>query len=386
MDMPPASTSAAEEAKRVKEIHEVTVALQMAEERLASLAEVLAVAQKEDRLRQLEARMGEANFWANPQEARQTVAEVKALKSVLEPLAKARKDAEDNRVLFDLAVAESDAAAIAEVAAAVEMLRRETDRVEMLSLLSGPHDREGCFFSLQVGAGGNDACEWCAMLLRMYRRYFEKSGWRVEEINIQPGEEAGLKSADLRVSGAYAYGYLRGEMGVHRLVRISPFSGKRETSFAAVDVTPDFEEEVEIEIQEKDLKIDTFRASGKGGQHVNKTDSAVRITHLPTGIVVSVQNERSQHRNRDLAMKILKAKLQARAEAERLAASERHNMQKMENAFGSQIRSYVLHPYQLVKDVRTEHEVGNAQAVLDGELESFIIAYLRWAAKNACQA
>ena len=366
----------------MNEMREVTAALQAAEERLAALNEVLNTAQKADRLRQLEMRMAQPDFWSNVEQAKQTVSEIKALKSILEPLTKVQKETEDNRVLLELAAAEGDAAAVAEVAAAAKMLRAEIDRLEMLSLLSGPHDREGCFFSLQVGAGGNDACEWCAMLLRMYRRYFERCGWRVEEINIQPGEEAGLKSADLRVSGAYAYGYLRGEMGVHRLVRISPFSGKRETSFAAVDVTPDFEEEVEIEIQEKDLKIDTFRSSGKGGQHVNKTDSAVRITHLPTGIVVSVQNERSQHRNRELAMKILKSKLRARIEAERLAASERHNAQKMENAFGSQIRSYVLHPYQLVKDVRTGCENGNTQSVLDGELEPFILAYLRWAAKN----
>jgi peptide chain release factor 2 len=248
-----------------------------------------------------------------------------------------------------------------------------------MALLSRPHDREPCFFSIHTGAGGADACEWAEMLLRMYMRFFERRGWKVQELDFQPGDEAGIKGVELRVTGAFANGYLRGEIGVHRLVRISPFSGKRETSFAAIDVVPDYQEEINIVIDDKDLKIDTYRAGGKGGQHVNKTDSAVRITHLPSGIVVAVQNERSQHSNKDMALKILKSRLKQREEAARAAQVSAHNAGKSENAWGSQIRNYVMNPYQLVKDVRTGTETGDITKVLDGDLDNFIDAYLRWA-------
>lgn len=215
--------------------------------------------------------------------------------------------------------------------------------------------------------------------MRMYLRFFERRGWKAQELDFLPGDEAGIKSVEFRVTGNFANGYLRGEMGVHRLVRISPFSGKRETSFAAVDVVPDYQEDINIEIDDKDLKIDTYRAGGKGGQHVNKTDSAVRITHLPSGIVVAVQNERSQHSNKDVALKILKSRLKQREEAARAAQASAHNAGKSENAWGSQIRNYVMNPYQLVKDVRTGVETGDIGKVLDGDLDGFIDAYLRWA-------
>jgi peptide chain release factor 2 len=351
--------------------------------RLQELRDSLESEKKKARLTEIEARMAAPDFWSNQEKAQAAVGEMKALKAVLDPLEEIQRTIQDGKELLDLAQAENDQATLDEVAAQGPALRAQIAALDLMALLSGPHDRENCYFSLQVGAGGNDACEWTETMLRMYAKYFERKGWKFEELDLQAGEEAGLKSVSLRVSGAYAYGYLRGEMGVHRLVRISPFSGKRETSFAAVDVTPDFEDDSAVEILEKDLKVDTFRSSGKGGQHVNKTDSAVRLTHLPTGIVVSVQNERSQHRNRDMAMKILKAKLIARQESERAAAASKHNAQKMDNAFGSQIRNYVLHPYQLVKDVRTETEVGNAQKVLDGDLDLFIDAYLRRSAKGS---
>jgi peptide chain release factor 2 len=323
--------------------------------------------------------MAAPDFWGNQETALRDVEELKALKAVVEPLSAMQRAAADCGELFEMVAAEGDAAGLEEVAADAQRLQGELRSLELMALLSRPHDREPCFFSIHTGAGGADACEWAEMLVRMYLRFFERRGWKVQELDFQPGEEAGIKGVEFRVSGSFAFGYLRGEMGVHRLVRISPFSGKRETSFAAIDVVPDYQEEINIVIEDKDLKIDTYRAGGKGGQHVNKTDSAVRITHLPSGIVVAVQNERSQHSNKDMAMKILKSRLKQREEASRAAQVSAHNAGKSDNAWGSQIRNYVMNPYQLVKDVRTGVETGDIGKVLDGDLDNFVDAHLRWA-------
>ncbi len=347
--------------------------------RVGALLTSLDAEGKSARLAEVEQRMAAADFWNNQEAALKDVEELKSLKAILEPLRELERKSADCAELFEMVEAENDAAGLDEVAADAAKIVESLQALELMALLSRPHDREPCFFSIHTGAGGADACEWAEMLMRMYLRFFERRGWKVQELDFQPGEEAGIKGVELRVSGAFANGYLRGEMGVHRLVRISPFSGKRETSFAAVDVVPDYQEEINIVIDDKDLKIDTYRAGGKGGQHVNKTDSAVRITHLPSGIVVAVQNERSQHANKDTALKILKSRLKQREEAARAAQASAHNAGKSENAWGSQIRNYVMNPYQLVKDVRTGVETGDINKVLDGDLDPFIDAYLRWA-------
>ncbi len=363
------------------EISEVRAILENSAERVRNLAASLSLDDKTKRMAAIEERMSLPDFWSNQETALVDVEELKALKTVVEPLRDVTNKVADNQELFELLEAEGDQSGLDEVAADVATLSADLEKLELMALLSQPHDREPCFFSIHTGAGGADACEWAEMLMRMYLRFFERRGWKVEELDFQPGDEAGIKGVELRVSGSFAFGYLRGEMGVHRLVRISPFSGKRETSFAAIDVVPDYQEDINITIDEKDLKIDTYRSGGKGGQHVNKTDSAVRITHLPTGIVVAVQNERSQHKNKDMAMKILKSRLKQREEASRAAQASAHNAGKMENAWGSQIRNYVMNPYQLVKDVRTGVETGDINKVLDGDLDSYIDAYLRWAVK-----
>lgn len=265
---------------------------------------------------------------------------------------------------------------LANTAANLESLTRE---MELRVYLSGKYDASDAILSLHSGAGGTDAMDWVEMLYRMYTRWADQRGYSVETLDMLPGEEAGLKSVSFLVKGDYAYGYLRGEKGVHRLVRISPFdaSGRRHTSFASVDVLPDLEEDLEVEINPDDLRIDTFRSSGAGGQHVNKTDSAVRITHLPTGIVVTCQNERSQHANRLVAMRILKAKLRALKEEERRKEIESLRGPHKEIAWGNQIRSYVLQPFTLVKDHRTDYETSNVQKVLDGDIDDFIYAFLK---------
>jgi peptide chain release factor 2 len=255
---------------------------------------------------------------------------------------------------------------------------------ELQSTLSGEFDAGNCYITIHPGAGGTESCDWAEMLLRMYTRHFELKGYAVETIDYQPGDEAGIKNATLWVKGDYAYGRLRAEHGVHRLVRISPFDsqGRRHTSFTSVSVDPEIDEEIEVEIEDKDLRVDTYRASGAGGQHVNKTDSAIRITHLPTGIVVSCQNERSQHKNRATAMKVLRARLyelQVKEQEEKMAAA---SDAKKDIAWGNQIRSYVFHPYNMVKDHRTGEETGNLQATMDGYIDRFIDAYLRWAIEH----
>ena len=285
---------------------------------------------------------------------------------------------EEQAGLYELARAEGEESLLAEIGAAVEALEVEVGRLELTTVLSGKHDRGNAILSINPGAGGTESQDWAQMLLRMYLRWAEGRGLRSEVLDLQPGEEAGIKGATVTVSGPNAYGYLKAETGVHRLVRISPFdaSRRRHTSFASVYVYPELEEDIQVVIDERELRIDTFRSSGAGGQHVNVTDSAVRIIHLPTGIVVSCQNERSQHKNKAMAMKVLRARLYERARQEQEQELERLGGEKKEIAWGSQIRSYVLAPYQLVKDHRTGVETGNVEAVLDGRIDAFIEAYL----------
>ncbi len=266
----------------------------------------------------------------------------------------------------------------AELTDSLQAFEREVEAAEIKKMLGGEHDRKNAIVTIHPGAGGTESQDWAEMLLRMYLRWTERRGFKRDVIDLQPGDEAGIKSATFTVSGEYAYGLLAAEAGIHRLVRISPFdqASRRHTSFASVFVWPELPENVDVEVDEEDLRIDTFRSSGRGGQHVNVTDSAVRITHLPTGIVVSCQNERSQHRNRDSAMKVLKARLYDLRLKEQQARLEQISGEKKDIAFGSQIRSYVLHPYQLIKDHRTKEEVGDVTRVLDGDLDDFIKAYL----------
>ncbi len=359
------------------DLFEINNILENANSRLKELEHSLKITDKTAKLAQIDEQMAASNFWDDTTAAQSTVMERKALAMITEPYRKFVTDLKDAEELLELGKEEADTETIEEASELIRELQQDLIRLETMALLSEPHDEENAFFSINTGAGGSDACECAQMLLRMYTRYFDSKGWNVETLSFIEGEEAGIKSVDLRVSGEYVYGMLKGEMGVHRLVRISPFSGKRETSFAAVDVIPDFRNEINIEIDENELRIDTYRAGGKGGQHVNTTDSAVRITHLPTNIVVAVQNERSQHSNKAKAMDILKSRLYAFEENKRLMEANEHNSAKMINAWGSQIRNYVMHPYTMVKDVRTEYQTGNIQGVLDGDIEPFIDAYLR---------
>ncbi len=292
------------------------------------------------------------------------------------------------KILFELALEEDDEETLKEVRKKLKKLSAAIEDQEVKLFLSGPHDTSNAIVTIHAGAGGTEAQDWVEMLLRMYLRWAEKKGFKTKIIDILPGEEAGIKSVTFIVEGPYAYGHLKAEAGIHRLVRISPFdaSGRRHTSFASVSVIPEIEEDIQVEIRPEDLKIETMRASGHGGQHVNKTESAVRITHLPTGIVVQCQNERSQHRNKAIAMAILKARLYELERRKKEEERQKLYGEKKEIAWGSQIRSYVLHPYRLIKDHRTGLEVGNVEAVLDGDLDRFIRAYhLDKARKDAYQ-
>ena len=323
--------------------------------------------------------MSAPNFWDNSESARKVVGRLKTLKAAVDPVVRFLGQIGDLEALHELGAEADDADTLAEAAAAAERLSGEMDSLELRMMLSGPHDAGDCYCSIHAGAGGTESCDWAEMLLRMYLRYCERAGLSAREIDRVEGEEAGIRSVTLHVSGPYAYGYLSCERGVHRLVRISPYDSakRRHTSFASLDVLPDLEE-IEIEVDwAKDVREDTYRASGAGGQHVNKTSSAIRLTHLPTGIVVQCQNERSQHQNRAQARKMLQAKLYQREQAQRDAELAKIYGAKGEIAFGSQIRSYVLYPYQLVRDERTKLHVGNTGGVLDGDLQPFIDAALR---------
>jgi peptide chain release factor 2 len=326
--------------------------------------------------------MSAPDFWNHAETARKKVVELKGLKGIVDPVEAILKAAADAAELAELGEGEGDAATLKQVVADLAKVEADAESLELRTLLSDENDPRDCFLAIQAGTGGTDACDWARMLVRMYQLYAERNGFEAVLIEALEDPEAGVRHATLEVRGAYAYGYLKGERGVHRLVRISPFDAnhRRQTAFASVDVTPEFEEEADIEINPADLRVDTYRAGGAGGQHVNMTDSAVRITHVPTGIVVACQNERSQHLNRKMAMKYLYAKLVSAREDERMAKVDAKNAEKGRIGFGStsQIRSYVLNPYTMVKDARTEVESGNVQAVLDGRLEPFVEAFLKW--------
>ncbi len=328
--------------------------------------------------------MSVPGFWDNRESARATVSRISALKAVIEPAEEVLRSVSDTAELFEMAAAESDPETLKHIEQELPELQARIAQVELQGLLSGPNDMRNCFFGIHAGAGGTESCDWANMLLRMYTRYFEKKKFKFEELEITPGEEAGIRSIMLRVAGPFAFGRLSCEIGVHRLVRISPFDSqsRRHTSFAAVECVPEFEEDVEVAIDEEDLRIDFYRAGGPGGQNVNKVSSAVRILHKPTGIVVQCQNERSQHKNKAQAMKVLKGRLYMIEQQKRDTELAKLVGEKGQIAWGNQIRSYVLQPYQMVKDHRTDYETSQTADVLDGDLDGFIESYLRYRVKS----
>ncbi len=324
--------------------------------------------------------MAQPSFWEDNRRAQEVIRERTELSRLVTRLKELTAEAEDLTVFLELAEEATDGSLDAEIANGIAGLTKDLDEFELKIMLSGPHDTKAAIVSIHPGAGGTESQDWAQMLLRMYLRWCERAGLKAEVVDLLPGDEAGIKSATVEVSGECAFGYLRGETGVHRLVRISPFdaSRRRQTSFASVAVVPEVDD-VEVNVREDEIRVDVFRSSGPGGQGVNTADSAVRITHLPTGMVVQCQNERSQLRNRDTAMRILKARLYEIAEKKQREELAELTGQKKEIAFGSQIRSYTFHPYQLIKDHRTGLEVGNVDAVMDGDIDALIKAYLLWA-------
>ena len=323
--------------------------------------------------------MADPDFWNDSDNAQKVAQRLSGVKGKVSDFDQLNNESEELILLLELAVEENDKGVIEEVQKRTLKLEKDLEKLELKTLLSGEYDESNALLSINPGAGGTESQDWAEMLLRMYTRWAEQHGYKVQTLEFMVGDEAGIKSVTLQITGPYAYGYLKSEKGVHRLVRISPFdaSGRRHTSFASVDIMPEIDDEIQIEIDPSDLKIDTYRASGAGGQHVNTTDSAVRITHIPTGIVAQCQNERSQHKNKESAMKILKAKLfeyMQEKEAEKL---DEIRGEHKEIAWGSQIRSYVFHPYQMVKDHRTSVETGRTSDVMDGDLDEFIEGYLK---------
>ncbi|MDD5005088.1 MAG: peptide chain release factor 2 [Candidatus Omnitrophica bacterium] len=347
------------------------------EKRLRQLSIYLDIPVKQDKIRQLETIMSNPGFWQDQQTSKKVLRELKSLKSIVELWSGYNKKISEMKELLELIKDEE------------ELLRNMSDELNKLSvniaelefqtLLSGEFDHNDAILSINSGAGGTESCDWASMLLRMYTRWAEKHGYEVKEMDILAGEEAGIKNVTISIKGACAYGYLKAESGVHRLVRISPFDAnkRRHTSFASVDVIAQIQDDVNILIRPEEIRVDTYRASGKGGQHVNMTDSAVRVTHIETGIVVQCQNERSQYQNKEVCMNVLKAKLYELRRREQEAKVSKEYAQKQKIEWGSQIRSYVMHPYNMVKDHRTEYETGNVQAVMDGDIDDFIHAYLK---------
>jgi peptide chain release factor 2 len=326
----------------------------------------------------LEERMAAPDFWNNQEQAQETLGKMKSLASVVKPAEATVKACGDLSALVEMA--EEDESLVEELRSEVVRIEGELEALELKALLSGPHDGAGAILTINARDGGVDANDWAEMLLRMYNHWAAKNDYEVEEVDRQDNEEAGITRATIIVRGPMAYGYLKGETGIHRLVRISPFNaeGKRQTSFAAVDVSPEIEDDGEIEIRDEDVREDVFRASGAGGQHVNKTSSAIRLTHIPTGIAVQCQNERSQHKNRATAIKMLRARLARIEEEKREVEQATKYKERAKVGFGSQIRNYFLHPDQRVKDARTGYYMGSFHAVLDGDIQGFLDAFLRW--------
>ena len=320
------------------------------------------------------------DFWDNVEVSQQKMKDLKSLKDDVETFAKLKEQFEDIETLIEMANEENDISLVEEVAKELEEFEKTFEGIRMKTLLSGEYDKDNAILSLHAGAGGTESCDWAAMLYRMFTRWASDKGFSVEVLDSLDGDEAGIKSITFQVNGENAYGYLKSEKGVHRLVRISPFNaaGKRQTSFVSCDVMPDIEEDIDIEINDEDIRIDTYRSSGAGGQHINKTSSAIRITHFPTGIVVQCQNERSQHMNKDKAMQMLKARLYLLKQQENAQKAAGIRGEVTEIGWGNQIRSYVMQPYTMVKDHRTNVETGNVDSVMDGKIDLFINGYLKW--------
>ncbi len=333
----------------------------------------------EKRITELETQISDPAFWNNPDKKNTVIQELKALKAATGAYLGLQKESAELAGLLEI-TDDGDTVSLKHLEEELARFARQVDALEFQKLLGGPGDRASAILSINAGAGGTEACDWAAMLLRMYTRWAEDRGYKSEIIDMLSGEEAGLKNVTVLVEGAFAYGYLRSENGVHRLVRISPFDAakRRHTSFASVEVIPEVEDDIKIDVRDQDLRVDVFRSGGKGGQGVNTTDSAVRITHLPSGLVVQCQNERSQIKNRATALKVLKSRLYDLEMSKRQAVQQKAYGEKQEIAWGSQIRSYVVYPYKLVKDHRTDHETSNAEGVLDGDITEFLEAYLRW--------
>ena len=335
---------------------------------------------KMKKIDELDRTMEEPSFWEDADKAAKMVKEAKGLKDTVEGFDKLQNQYEEIGLLIEMGYEENDPEIVPEIQEMLDEFVSELEALRLRTLLTGEYDSNNAILKLSAGAGGTEACDWCSMLYRMYCRWAERKGFSVEVLDFQDGDEAGIKWVTVQINGENAYGYMKSERGVHRLVRISPFNanGKRQTSFVSCDIMPDIEDDIEIEINMDDLRIDTYRASGAGGQHVNKTSSAIRITHLPTGVVVQCQNERSQFQNKDKAMQMLKAKLYMLKQQENAEKISDIRGDVLENGFGSQIRSYVLQPYTMIKDHRTGFSIGNVGNVLDGDVDGFISAFLKW--------
>lgn len=330
--------------------------------------------------REIEKQMAHPDFWDDRESAEERITRLKEVKQNLDPIERISHDLVSLKELFNLNEAEGDRAVLDEITSELLRIGRGLDTLELTVLLSGEHDRGNALFTIHPGAGGTESQDWADMLLRLYTRFLEKSDYQFRILELQPGDEAGIKSATIEVKGEYAYGRLKSESGIHRLVRISPFdaSHRRHTSFASVFVYPEIDDKIEVEINPEEIRIDTYRASGAGGQHVNKVSSAVRITHFPTGIVVQCQNERSQHRNRDMALRVLRSRIYSKLLEEEEKKKAKIAGEKKGISWGNQIRSYVFHPYTMIKDHRTGIQTGNIQAVMDGDIDQFIEGYLGW--------
>ena len=362
------------------ELDQFKYTLSTYEEPLKELRDSLQLTAKKERIAELERYMEAPDFWLDPDKSQKISRELKNLQDTVKNYQELETMKEEIEILLSMGYEENDASVIPEIEETLEKFTTTIDKMRVQTLLSGEYDANNAILRLNAGAGGTESCDWASILYRMYTRWAESKGFGVEVLDYLDGDEAGIKSVTIQINGENAFGLLKSERGVHRLVRISPFNaaGKRQTSFVSCDVMPDIEEDLDVEINDDDLRIDTYRSSGAGGQHVNKTSSAIRITHLPTGIVVQCQNERSQFQNKDKAMQMLKAKLYMLKQQENAEKEAGIRGEIKEIGWGSQIRSYVLQPYTMVKDHRTGEESGNAQAVLDGNLDPFISAYLKW--------